>query len=144
MSQSVSDIPCPKAHTHATRHIREWTGALCIAGAILGGLVMLMAMQGPALAQDADERVERISVPYVAADLSDPVRVRQLLTRIDKAALKACGDMEGLSIPTQDVIEWSNCHHESFARGVAAVHSPTLTRMADALDPWIGPTAHGP
>ncbi|MCG4255020.1 UrcA family protein [Acetobacter senegalensis] len=85
-----------------------------------------MAIHEPAVAQEVDERTEQISIPYVPKDLSDPVRARHLLMRIDAAALKACGDMGGLSIPTQEIIEWSDCHHESFARGVAAFHSPWM------------------
>ncbi|MCG4260987.1 UrcA family protein [Acetobacter senegalensis] len=141
MSRSVADITCLRPSPHASSDIREWVEVLCLAGVILAGLGVLMAIHEPAVAQEVDERTEQISIPYVPKDLSDPVRVRHLLMRIDAAALKACGDMGGLSIPTQEIIEWSDCHHESFARGVAAFHSPTLTRMADTIDPWIASTA---
>ncbi|WP_086640939.1 UrcA family protein [Acetobacter tropicalis] len=144
MSPLVADTLCLRPRNHTFMSIREWVQALCFGGIILAGLGVLMAIQGPASAQEADEHIERISVPYGLEDLSAPVRTRHLLMRIDRAALKACGDMNGLSIPTQKVIERSDCRRESFARTVKTFHSPMLTHMADTSDPWIGRTVQEP
>lgn len=106
--------------------------------------MLLIAIHQPASAQDLEESVDPVFVSYIPQDLSDPARERRLLIRIDKAALKACGSMNGLSIPTQELIIRSDCHHETFNRTVAAFHSSTLTHMAKAVDPWVGPTMQEP
>lgn len=144
MSQSVRDLSCSRPCRRTALSIPEWAQVLFVAGVILAGLIVLMALHQPAWAQEADEPAEQISVSYFPADLSDPVRARHLLVRIDRAALKACGKIDGLSIPMQEVIERSDCHHETFTRTVAAIHNPWLTQMADALDPWVGPTLQNP
>ncbi|MFT8809396.1 UrcA family protein [Gluconobacter sp.] len=124
--------------------IPEMVKALAVLCAIFAGLLLLMAIHGPASAQEAEDSPDPVYVSYVRQDLSDPVKIRRLLIRIDRAALKACGAMDGLSIPTQELIIRSDCHHETFNRTVAAFHSPTLTHLADAIDPWIGPTTQEP
>jgi len=146
MSQSHIDPAGLQRDVRISRHVREPVTAASVFGAILGGLVVLMALHQPASAQAARDHdtVESVVVPYGPGDLTDPVRRQRLLARIDRAALKACGAMDGLSIPMQDAIERSDCHHDSFAQGVAALHRPALTQMAATTSPPVGPTSQEP
>lgn len=144
MSQSVMNIARLRPEASISIQIPEMVKALAVLCAIFAGLLLLMAIHGPASAQEAEDSPDPVYVSYVRQDLSDPVKIRRLLIRIDRAALKACGAMDGLSIPTQELIIRSDCHHETFNRTVAAFHSPTLTHLADAIDPWIGPTTQEP
>lgn len=139
MSHPVNYSAALQPEGRLSSQIREMAEVLLLICALVGGLMALMAIHHPALAQEAEESPEPVPVSYVHQDLTDPARARRLLVRIDRAALKACGDMNGLSIPTQELIKHSDCHHESFARTVAALHSPTLSQQANALDPWVGP-----
>ena len=144
MLQSVTDLARLRPEASLSTQIPEMVKALGVLSAIFTGLLLLMAIHKPALAQEAEDSPDPVYVSYVRQDLSDPVRARRLLVRIDRAALKACGAMDGLSIPTQELIIRSDCHHETFNRTVAAFHSPTLTHLANAFDPWIGPTTQEP
>ena len=144
MSQSVTDIACLRPEARISTSILELAKAVGVLCVIFAGLLLLMAIHGPAAAQDIEDRPDQVSVSYIRQDLSDPVRARRLLVRIDRAALKACGAMDGLSTPTQELIIRSDCHHETFNRTVKAFHSPTLTHLADAIDLWVGPTTQEP
>lgn len=140
MSQSVTNIARLRPEARISTQLPEIAKALGVFFVIFAGLLLLMTIHGSASAQEAEDSPDPVYVYYGRQDLSDPVRARRLLIRIDKAALKACGAMNGLSIPMQELIIRSDCHHETFNRTVAAFHSPTLTHLADAIDPWIGPT----
>ena len=144
MLQSVTDLARLRPEASISTQIPEMVKELGVLCAIFIGLLLLMAIHGPASAQEAEDSPDPVYVSYVRQDLSDPVRARRLLVRIDRAALKACGIMDGLSIPTQELIIRSDCHHETFNRTVAAFHSPLLTHLADAIDPWVGPTTQEP
>ena len=144
MLQSVTDLARLRPEASISTQIPEMVKALGVLCAIFTGLLLLMAIHKPALAQEAEDSPDTVYVSYVRQDLSDPARALRLLVRIDRAALKACGAMDGLSIPTQELIIRSDCHHEPFNRTVAAFHSPTLPHLADAIDPWIGPTTQEP
>ncbi|MBS1092449.1 UrcA family protein [Gluconobacter sp. Dm-74] len=144
MLQSVTDLARLRPEASISTQIPEMVKALGVLSAIFTGLLLLMAIHKPALAQEAEDSPDPVYVSYVRQDLSDPARARRLLVRIDRAALKACGAMDGLSIPTQELIIRSDCHHETFNRTVAAFHSPALTHLAGAIDPWIGPTTQEP
>ncbi|MFT8990465.1 MAG: UrcA family protein [Gluconobacter albidus] len=144
MSQSAMDIARLRPEVRIFPQVPEIVQALGVLCVIFTGLLLLMAIHEPAVAQEAEESPDTVSVSYDRQDLSDPVRASRLLVRIDKAALKACGAMNGLSIPAQELIIRSDCHHETFNRTVAAFHNPKLTHLAAAIDPWVGPRTQEP
>ncbi|GBQ67154.1 hypothetical protein AA103196_1611 [Ameyamaea chiangmaiensis NBRC 103196] len=111
--------------------IRCWGPVAGFAGAILGGLMVLMALHAPVPAQETDNQTDQVMVSYARDDLADPVRARRLLGRMNAAALRACGLVTGVSIPMRERIEASRCHRDALQGAVASAHAPLLTAMAD-------------
>lgn len=93
---------------------------------------------------DEDDVDERIAVAHRATDLTDPSGARNLLRRLDGAALQACGLMNGSSLPVREAIERSECHRDSLRRSVAGLGSPLLTRLAGQMERRYGLTQEKP
>ncbi|RUT27049.1 hypothetical protein C0V97_02170 [Asaia sp. W19] len=110
-------------------------------GATLGAVTalliasMLAGLPTPchAAPENDDDRIERIPVTYEATDLTDPVRARKLLWRLDSASMQACGAMDGMSLPLQEAIERSDCHRTSLTASVSSLHSPILSQLAQDM-----------
>ncbi|MBB2202530.1 UrcA family protein [Gluconacetobacter tumulisoli] len=118
---------------------RSWFEAVGVMVFILLGLIMLMLIRTPAAAQDQDEAIDRIAVHYTIDDLQNPAKARQLLGWIDRAALRACGDVAGESDTMRAAVAQSDCRRDSVLRAVARVHSPMLTQVASDYDFWVRP-----
>ncbi|WP_336761033.1 UrcA family protein [Asaia sp. VD9] len=80
-----------------------------------------------------EDRIERIPVAYEATDLTDPVRARKLLWRLDSASMQACGAMDGMSLPMRKAVERSACHRTSLTASVSSLHSPILSQLAQDM-----------
>ncbi|NHN85575.1 UrcA family protein [Acetobacter musti] len=143
MFRSPPDTPCPLRFAPVSTRSPEWLDITGLAVTLIGGLALLLAIHTPAAAQEEDERVEKIAVPYTRADLTDPARMRHLLTRLDRAAMKACGDLDETSSPMKAAAEKSDCRRRSFARAVVALHNPAPiqapTETAAATAPQTDP-----
>ena len=83
MSQSVMNIARLRPEASISIQIPEMVKALAVLCAIFAGLLLLMAIHGPASAQEAEDSPDPVYVSYVRQDLSDPVKIRRLLIRID-------------------------------------------------------------
>ncbi|GBQ84779.1 hypothetical protein AA0535_0590 [Asaia krungthepensis NRIC 0535] len=107
---------------------------------------MLAGLPTPchAATEDGDDQIERIPVAYEASDLTDPVRARKLLWRLDSASLQACGAMDGMSLPMQKAVERSACHRTSLTASVSSLHSPILWQLARDMIGTRGVTQEAP
>lgn len=97
-------------------------------GLVIGlGLVLLLALHGPAAGQDEpDDKTVAVRVAYDAADLRDAAHARGLLARLDHAALLACGDDRASLYALWVAIERSDCRRHAVARAVTRIGSPVL------------------
>lgn len=141
MKQSRVNMEYPCSDVFQTRKNTTLLRGPTARGVTLISLIVLAALLQPAAAQSVEEEeIDQSSLSYTSEDLRDPAKARLLLQRIDRAALKVCGGMDGISVPIQRAIEHSACRHESVARAVASFHNSDLTRMMILFDPWVGPT----
>ncbi|GBQ28153.1 hypothetical protein AA12717_2883 [Gluconacetobacter sacchari DSM 12717] len=91
------------------------------------GLVLLLALHGPARGQDDPaEKTVAVRVAYDAADLRDAAHARRLLARLDHAALVACGDDHASLDVLRAAIARSDCRRRSLSQAVARIGAPVL------------------
>lgn len=91
------------------------------------GLILLLAVHGPANGQDGPaDKTDAVRVAYDAADLRDAAHARGLLERLDHAALVACGDDRASLDVLRAAIERSDCRRQALSRAVARIGAPVL------------------
>lgn len=96
----------------------------------------ILAATQSALATSPVERVEvgRVTVSYSDLDLSARGDVRVMLTRLERAAYKACGGDPRLH-PDYDLMwqhvdkVYQDCRNDAVSRAVVAVDAPLLTEV---------------
>ncbi|MBO1360575.1 UrcA family protein [Acetobacter sacchari] len=129
-------LPPPTAQFDR-RHIRiprDVMSATWMLTAVIGGLILLLAIRTPAVAQDDDTITEHVAVLWRPGDLADAARAKALLQRLSAASIAACGGDSSTSAPLKSVAENSACHRESLRRAIQSFHNPLLTRLANATD----------
>ncbi|ACI49895.1 conserved hypothetical protein [Gluconacetobacter diazotrophicus PA1 5] len=106
------------------------------------GLSLLMGVLPLALphgtrAQDNAANAERVTVEgeirrvpvfFHRADVETLWRARHLVTRLDRAALEACGDNNAIAEEMRRAIERSDCRRDAVMRAVKDVNAVTLDR----------------
>ena len=70
MSQSVPDLARLRPEARISTQIPEMVKALGVLSAIFTGLLLLMAIHKPALAQEAEDSPDPVYVSYVRQDLA--------------------------------------------------------------------------
>lgn len=89
---------------------------------------------------DRVDTIGTISVPYHDLDLRKEADARKLLTRLEQAAVRACGGnpmwhpMYQVA-PDYTVAVFKECRRDAVARAVARIDAPTLTQAFAAASP---------
>ncbi|MBB2168222.1 UrcA family protein [Gluconacetobacter aggeris] len=92
------------------------------------GLILLLAVHGPANGQDVPtDKTDAVRVAYDGADLRDAAHARGLLARLDHAALVACGDDRASLDALRAAIGRSDCRQQALAQAVARIGAPMLS-----------------
>lgn len=95
----------------------------------LSALVLAASAVGhPAVAQPADPPVG-VTVSYADLDISRPAGATALLSRLQAAAVQACGGAPDVRLLAQGAA-FDRCRREAVTRAIAQVDSPTLNEMA--------------
>lgn len=137
LSASMGSTAPPPTGQFDRRHIRvprDVMNAAWTLAAVIGSLILLLAIRTPAAAQDDDDVTEHVAVSWRPDDLTDAARAKALLQRLDAASIAACGGDSDVSAPLKSVAENSACHRESFRRSIQFFHNPLLTRLAATTD----------
>jgi len=89
--------------------------------------VAVVVSAAPAVAQ-TDDRASAIHVSYADLDINTTAGARTLMTRIDQAADRACGERPDIRQLKQRS-DFERCRKAAVTGAVAAVDSPRLTAM---------------
>jgi len=94
-----------------------------------------LAASSPPLDDEPDkvDIIGSISVPYHDLDLRIEAEARKLLTRLERAAVRACGGNPMWHslyqvAPDYTVAVFKECRRDAVARAVARIDAPTLTQ----------------
>jgi UrcA family protein len=100
-----------------------------------------LAAANPPLDEQAGnvEIIGSVSVPYHDLDLRKESEAQKLLTRLERAAVRACGGNPMWHplyqvAPHHTVAVFKECRRDAIARAVARINAPTLTRTFAATD----------
>lgn len=121
--------------SHTSRRAR----AIGIGLFILAGLSPSLPPLHPAWAQsstpdeitvegEGEREVQRIAVPYHRTDLATESGARNLVSRIDHAALTVCGDSTAIGGEIRRAIERSDCRRDAVMRAVRDVNHVNVER----------------
>lgn len=81
-----------------------------------------------------DEEVQRIPVTFYRADLATAPGARDLVARIDRAALTVCGDSTAIGSELRRAIERSDCRRDAVMRAVRDVNDLNVDYAAGQYD----------
>ena len=90
-------------------------------------LAVSLATAGMAPAALAAQQTTTVAVPYGDLDLGNRSDSAELMARLQRAALEACGASE-FSVPDyRRAVEHSACYRHSVDRAVQAIRAPGLS-----------------
>ena len=100
---------------------------------LVAAIGLIAAAQGATAAQHAEVTIRQVTVQYGDLDLGTSTDARVLLTRLQRAAKRACGNPA--SNPDYSMIfaklerAWQVCHRDAVAKAVAEVDASLLTDL---------------
>ena len=96
----------------------------------LAGLVLVVGAGIATADTDPTNGQPRITVKYVATDLTSKAGAEALYKRIQDAAKKVCEDYKSDELVRQVV--WQKCYSVVVENAVTAVHQPILTALHES------------
>ena len=77
----------------------------------------------------ASQETLAVAVSHADLDLAQPQGATIMLTRLDRAALTACGASSFSFRQVQDEVRASSCYRQSMDRAVADLAAPSVTAL---------------
>lgn len=98
------------------------------------------ALAAPAAARVVEHGVQEtttVAVSSAGLDLTQKGDARQMLNRLDRAALSACGSSEFSVRDYQQAVRRTACYREAMDRAVAAVDAPAVGALYQQAAPQV-------
>ncbi len=96
----------------------------------LGAAVLALSAPLFAHAQSkTDDQTIAVAVHYGDLDLSRPQQAAELLDRVGRASLEACGASEFSAPEYKAAVRDSDCYRANVQQAVAAIDAPALTNL---------------
>jgi len=113
-----------------------------IIGACAIGLLLWVALPGPAKAGGTADTAPSVRISVRQGDLDNPFAARLLFDRIQEAAMEVCGASPFSFSDVRRAVRQSDCWRQAVSAAVAELHDPDLTaRLAQRIDMDRGPIA---